>query len=100
MHCDCDIRVNKVVWKHASLSPMRQITNGAAGVSGAPGAPGTLSGSEEEEPRLKYGPLGEESPRGHAVRAASRLCVSDKVLAVGHFNGSVQLLDHLGDEVG
>lgn len=55
----------------------------------------------EEEPRLKYNPLGGESPRAAAGagKPATRLCVSDKVLAVGHRDGSVQLLDHLGNQV-
>lgn len=55
----------------------------------------------EEEPRLKYSPLGGESPRAAASAGtpATRLCVSDKVLAVGHRDGSVQLLDHLGNQV-
>lgn len=55
----------------------------------------------EEEPRLKYSPLGGESPRAAACagKPATRLCVSDKVLAVGHRDGSVQLLDHLGNQV-
>ena len=54
----------------------------------------------EEEPRLRYGPLGDESPRARpAPPGATRLAVSDKVLAVGHRDGSVRLLDHLGDQV-
>ncbi|KAL4447636.1 hypothetical protein ABPG75_004855 [Micractinium tetrahymenae] len=54
----------------------------------------------EEEPRLKYGPLGADSPRVAAVSAtASRLAVSDKVLAVGHRDGAVHLLSHQGDQV-
>ena len=58
---------------------------------------------QEHEPRLRYGPLGSESPREsakpqHAASPATRLCVSDKVLAVGHRDGSVQLLDHLGNQ--
>ena len=74
---------------------------------GAPGASsdilgvnGVRSGGQEEEPRLRYGPLGSESPRAARTPTnACRLCVSDKVLAVGHQDGSVQLLDHLGDQV-
>lgn len=56
----------------------------------------------EEEPRLKYNSLGAESPRAavSAAAPATRLCVSDKVLAVGHRDGSVQLMDHLGNQVG
>ena len=54
----------------------------------------------EEEPRLKYAPLvASESPRTPALAPATRLCVSDKVLAVGHQDGTVRLLDHLGNEV-
>lgn len=65
-----------------------------------PGANGARPEVEEEEPRLRYGPLGSESPRATgAPTNACRLCVSDKVLAVGHRDGSVQLLDHLGDQV-
>ena len=67
--------------------------------SAAPCSAANRSGAQEEEPRLKYGPLGVESPRASPVLAATRLAVSDKVLAVGHLNGSVQLLDHLGDQV-
>jgi hypothetical protein len=75
--------------------------DGAAGASSdGLGANGLRSGGQEEEPRLRYGPLGSESPRAAGAPAsACRLCVSDKVLAVGHQDGSVQLLDHLGDQV-
>ena len=75
--------------------------DGAPGASSdTPGVDGVRSGGQEEEPRLRYGPLGSESPRAAgAPTAACRLCVSDKVLAVGHRDGSVQLLDHLGDQV-
>ena len=75
--------------------------DGAPGASGATqGVDGVRSGVQEEEPRLRYGPLGSESPRATATpTSACRLCVSDKVLAVGRQDGSVQLLDHLGDQV-
>lgn len=78
-----------------------------AGMAGSDTESGSPRGSRfrdalEEEPRLKYNSLGAESPRAAASAAApaTRLCVSDKVLAVGHRDGSVQLLDHLGNQVG
>lgn len=54
----------------------------------------------EEEPRLRYGPLIDDSSRpATADPAATRLAVSDKVLAVGHQGGQVHLLSHQGDQV-
>lgn len=63
------------------------------------GAVAKRSSGVEEEPRLRYGHLVSESP-GAAPAAAptTRLCVSDKVLAVGRRDGTVQLLDHLGNK--
>lgn len=55
----------------------------------------------EEEPRLKFAPLCDEtSPRAQSA-CGTRLCVSNdgKVLALGHQNGVVVLLDCLGNQV-
>ncbi len=75
-----------------------------AGTEDESGSPrgSSFQAAAEEEPRLKYSLLGGESPRAAANGAApaTKLCVSDKVLAVGHRDGSVQLLDHLGNQVG
>lgn len=59
------------------------------------------SGGVEEEPRLKYAPLCDEtSPRAQST-SSTRLCVSSdgKVLALGHKSGAVVLLDCLGNQV-
>lgn len=53
----------------------------------------------EDEPRLRYVPLGTEGAAAPAASPATRLSASDKVLAVGHRDGSVTLLDHLGNQV-
>lgn len=53
----------------------------------------------EEEPRLKYQRLDGDVPSVLKAHAASRLCVSDKMLALGTQNGGVHLLDYAGNEV-
>lgn len=53
----------------------------------------------EEEPRLKYERLGSSVAELLAKDAASCLCVSDKVLALGTHNGGVHVLDYSGNEV-
>jgi WD40 repeat protein len=62
--------------------------------SASPAGPG------EEEPRLRYGSLDADAPHRPSQSTTTRLCVSDKVLAVGHRDGTVELLDHLGNQVG
>lgn len=62
--------------------------------SASPAGPG------EEEPRLRYGSLDADAPYRPSQSTTTRLCVSDKVLAVGHRDGTVELLDHLGNQVG
>lgn len=54
----------------------------------------------EEEPRLKYQRLEGDVPHVLRAQAAARLCVSDKLLALGTASGSVHLLDYAGNEVG
>eukprot|EP00854_Cymbomonas_tetramitiformis_P000567 gene567-967_t len=56
---------------------------------------------EEDEPRLKYQRFGSGSsvPEILANDAASCLCVSPKILALGTHNGNVHLLDFNGNEV-
>ncbi|KAI3429426.1 hypothetical protein D9Q98_005520 [Chlorella vulgaris] len=61
--------------------------------SASPAGPG------EEEPRLRYGSLDADAPYRPSQSTTTRLCVSDKVLAVGHRDGTVELLDHLGNQV-
>ncbi|PSC74814.1 vacuolar sorting-associated 41-like protein [Micractinium conductrix] len=71
----------------------------APGAPGPPPAPRSLE--HDEEPRLRYCPLGADSPRaqGAALHSATRLRVSEKLLAVGHADGRVNLLDQLGNQV-
>jgi len=52
----------------------------------------------EEEPRLKYSAI---SCKSILLKdSATKLCVSDKVLALGTSNGAVFLLDYDGNQVG
>lgn len=53
----------------------------------------------EQEPRLTYGRFGADVPNILATEAACRLCVSDKVLALGTKDGAVHLLDYDGNKV-
>jgi len=56
--------------------------------------------TQEQEPRLKYERFGCDVPAILRRQAATRLSVSDKVLALGTHNGTVHLLDYDGNEVG
>lgn len=66
----------------------------------SPSPPRSDGLAQEEEPRLRYGPLIDELQRSAATEgaAATRLAVSDKVLAVGLRGGQVHLLSHQGDQ--
>lgn len=55
---------------------------------------------EEEEPRLKYQRLGSSVTEILRQDAASCLCVSDKLLALGTHDGTIHVLDFAGNEVG
>lgn len=54
---------------------------------------------EEEEPRLKYQRLGSSVTEILRQDAASCLCVSDKLLALGTHDGTIHVLDFAGNEV-
>ena len=56
---------------------------------------------EEHEPRLKYHRLGSDADTDSllAEDAATCLCVSDKLLALGTKSGTVCILDYSGDKV-
>ena len=54
---------------------------------------------EEEEPRLKYQRLSADVAEILSGNAASCLCVSDKLIALGVHDGTVHVLDIAGDEV-
>lgn len=54
----------------------------------------------EEEPRLKFSNLNGDVPSILSHDAATCLCVSDKVVALGTAGGAVHLLDYDGNEVG
>jgi len=53
---------------------------------------------EEEEPRLKYQRLGSSVTDILRQDAASCLCVSDKLLALGTHDGTIHVLDFAGNE--
>lgn len=55
--------------------------------------------AEEEEPRLKYQRLGSDVTELLGKNAATCLCVSDKILALGTSSGTVHILDYSGNEV-
>ena len=65
--------------------------------------PARLAGNvlEEHEPRLKYHQLGSDADTDSllAEDAATCLCVSDKLLALGTKSGTVLILDYSGDKV-
>ena len=65
--------------------------------------PARLAGNvlEEHEPRLKYHRLGADAEADSllAEDAATCLCVSDKLLALGTKSGTVLILDYSGDKV-
>lgn len=58
-----------------------------------------LADAEEEEPRLKYQRLGSDVTELLGKNAATCLCVSDKILALGTSSGTVHILDYSGNEV-
>ena len=58
-----------------------------------------LEEEEEEEPRLKYQRLGSSVTEILRQDAASCLCVSDKLLALGTHDGTIHVLDFAGNEV-
>jgi hypothetical protein len=53
----------------------------------------------EQEPRLKYARFERDVPGILGRQAATRLCVSDKLLALGTRSGAVHVLDYGGNEV-
>ncbi|BBN13096.1 vacuolar protein sorting-associated protein 41 [Marchantia polymorpha subsp. ruderalis] len=55
--------------------------------------------SEEEEPRLKYQRMGGSVPSLLSADAASCLTVAERIIALGTHDGTVYLLDYLGNEV-
>lgn len=55
--------------------------------------------AEEEEPRLKYQRLGSDVTELLGKNAATCLCISDKILALGTSSGMVHILDYSGNEV-
>ncbi|EFN59982.1 hypothetical protein CHLNCDRAFT_133107 [Chlorella variabilis] len=58
----------------------------ADAAEGSPATPGKAIDAQEHEPRLKYEALDSGSPRAQTLHSAiTRLCVSDKVLAVREF---------------
>jgi len=58
-----------------------------------------LSDQSEQEPRLAYGRFGSDVPGILAAQSACRLCVSDKLLALGTEDGAVHLLAYDGNKV-
>ena len=74
--------------------------NDAAGLSEQERQQATeLGDAEEEEPRLKYQRLGSDVTELLGKNAATCLCVSDKILALGTSSGTVHILDYSGNEV-
>ena len=61
--------------------------------------PSDAEGDMEEEPRLKYQRLGSDVADLLGRNAATCLCVSDKILALGTHSGTVHVLDYNGNEV-
>lgn len=59
----------------------------------------TASSTVENEPRLSYAAFGSDVPFILTADAAARLCVSDKVLALGTESGAVHILDLEGNKV-
>ena len=60
---------------------------------------GDAEADTEEEPRLKYQRLGSDVADLLGKNAATCLCVSDKILALGTHSGTVHVLDYSGNEV-
>ena len=59
----------------------------------------TVGEEEDDEPRLKYQRLGASVYEVLEKAAASCLCVSEKILALGTHDGNVHILDVGGNEV-
>ena len=59
---------------------------------------GDVDVDTEEEPRLKYQRLGSDVAELLGKNAATCLCVSDKILALGTHTGIVHVLDYSGNE--
>jgi hypothetical protein len=57
-----------------------------------------IGGDGDGAPNLKYSPLPGDVDRILVRSSATRLCVSDKILALGTSDGSVHLLDYEGNE--
>ena len=55
--------------------------------------------AEADEPRLKYGRLGTDVEDFLSKDAATCMCVSSRVLAVGTRSGTIHILDYNGDQV-
>lgn len=56
-------------------------------------------GEDEEEPRLKYQRMGGSIPSLLATDAASCIAISDRMIALGTHDGTVHILDFLGNQV-
>ena len=56
-------------------------------------------GEEEDEPRLKYQRMGGSVPSLLSNDAATCLAVADRMIALGTRNGTVHILDFLGNQV-
>ena len=84
---------NSAAAVHDATSPEKG-TNGRADAE-----PGDADADTEEEPRLKYQRLGSDVADLLGKNAATCLCVSDKILALGTHSGTVHVLDYSGNEV-
>ena len=54
---------------------------------------------EEEEPRLKYQRMGGSIPSLLSSEAASCIAVAERMIALGTYDGSIHILDFLGNQV-
>lgn len=54
---------------------------------------------EEEEPRLKYQRMGGSIPTLLSNDAASCIAVAERMIALGTLDGTVHILDFLGNQV-
>ena len=54
---------------------------------------------EEEEPRLKYQRMGGSIPTLLSSDAASCIAVAERMIALGTLDGTVHILDFLGNQV-
>jgi len=66
----------------------------------AAAAPGIAAVDDELEPQLKYERLGCDVKTILQGTAATCLCLSEKVLALGTAAGGIHILDYSGNEVG